>query len=438
MANELIDNLLEALAISPSNIPLRLQVAGILLQQQMYEAAAEQYQTVLQQAYGNTAATAGLAACYYHLKKYSAAIIVYEQLEPTLTTTDVLLYIKCLIKENSLQQASAKYQQLITLNPGLRDEEIDAFLLVPNTVQEDELDISLFDDELDIFMEKPNIKFSDVGGMQHVKDEISIKIIQPLLNPDLFKAFGKKSGGGIMLYGPPGCGKTFIAKATAGEIDAKFICIGLHDILDMWIGNSEKNLHEIFLTARNHQPCVLFFDEVDAIGASRNDVKQSAMRHVINQFLAELDGVDADNEGLLILAATNAPWNVDAAFRRPGRFDRIIFVAPPDEAARVQIITHLLKEKPVDTIDIKKIAAATNEYSGADLNAIIDIAVEEKLRASMLAGKIIPIETKDILTAIKKHKPTTTEWFASARNYALYANEAGQYDDVVKYLKIKK
>jgi transitional endoplasmic reticulum ATPase len=206
----------------------------------------------------------------------------------------------------------------------------------------------------------------------------------------------------------------------------------------MWIGNSEKNLHEIFLTARNHQPCVLFFDEVDAIGASRNDVKQSAMRHVINQFLAELDGVDADNEGLLILAATNAPWNVDAAFRRPGRFDRIIFVAPPDEAARVQIITHLLKEKPVDTIDIKKIAAATNEYSGADLNAIIDIAVEEKLRASMLAGKIIPIETKDILTAIKKHKPTTTEWFASARNYALYANEAGQYDDVVKYLKIKK
>lgn len=438
MANELIDQLLEALAISPNNVPLRLQIASILLQQQKFEAAAEQYQTVLQQAYGNTQATAGLAACYYHLKKYSAAIIVYEQLEPSLTTADVLLYIKCLIKENSLQQASTKYQQLITLNPGLRDEEIDAFLLVPNTLQEEELDISLFDDELDIFMEKPNITFDDVGGMQQVKDEISIKIIQPLLNPDLFKAFGKKSGGGIMLYGPPGCGKTFIAKATAGQIDAKFICIGLHDILDMWIGNSEKNLHEIFTTARNHQPCVLFFDEVDAIGASRNDVKQSAMRHVINQFLAELDGVDADNEGLLILAATNAPWNVDAAFRRPGRFDRIIFVAPPDEAARVQIITQLLKEKPVGTIDVKKIAAVTNEYSGADLNAIIDIAVEEKLRNSMLAGKIIPIETKDILTAVKKHKPTTTEWFASARNYALYANEAGQYDDVVKYLKIKK
>lgn len=438
MANELIDQLLEALAISPNNVPLRLQIASILLQQQKFEAAAEQYQTVLQQAYGNTQATAGLAACYYHLKKYSAAIIVYEQLEPSLTTADVLLYIKCLIKENSLQQASTKYQQLITLNPGLRDEEIDAFLLVPNTLQEEELDISLFDDELDIFMEKPNITFDDVGGMQQVKDEISIKIIQPLLNPDLFKAFGKKSGGGIMLYGPPGCGKTFIAKATAGQIDAKFICIGLHDILDMWIGNSEKNLHEIFTTARNHQPCVLFFDEVDAIGASRNDVKQSAMRHVINQFLAELDGVDADNEGLLILAATNAPWNVDAAFRRPGRFDRIIFVAPPDEAARVQIITQLLKEKPVGAIDVKKIAAVTNEYSGADLNAIIDIAVEEKLRNSMLAGKIIPIETKDILTAVKKHKPTTTEWFASARNYALYANEAGQYDDVVKYLKIKK
>ncbi|RYY28638.1 MAG: ATP-binding protein, partial [Chitinophagaceae bacterium] len=274
--------------------------------------------------------------------------------------------------------------------------------------------------------------------MERVKNEISMKIIQPLKNPDLYKAFGKKIGGGILLYGPPGCGKTYIAKATAGEINARFINIGLHDVLDMWIGNSEKNLHEIFSVARRNTPCVLFFDEVDAIGASRSDLRQSAMRHVINQFLAELDGLNADNEGILILAATNAPWSVDAAFRRPGRFDRIIFVEPPDENAREEIITTMLKDKPVNDIDVKKIAKETNEYSGADIRAMIDIATEDKLTASMASGKLEPIVTRDLLKAAKIHKPSTREWLSSARNYALYANESGLYDDILKYLKIKK
>jgi SpoVK/Ycf46/Vps4 family AAA+-type ATPase len=336
-----------------------------------------------------------------------------------------------------MEQALTNYQQVLALNPGFTDEEIDTHLRRPsaNDITDDDFD---FNDDEDYLMEKPLLRFSDVGGMGKVKEEIAIKIIQPLKNPELFKAFGKKSGGGILLYGPPGCGKTFIAKATAGEIDAKFINIGLHDILDMWIGNSEKNLHEIFELARRNTPCVLFFDEVDAMGASRSDLKQSAMRHVINQFLAELDGVASDNEGVLVLAATNAPWSVDAAFRRPGRFDRIIFVAPPDEAARVNMLQNLLQTKPVGEVDVKKIAAATPDYSGADLNAVVDIAVEEKLRESMSKGSIQMLNTKDLLAAVKQHKPTTTEWFSSARNYALYSNESGLYDDILKYLKIKK
>ena len=299
-------------------------------------------------------------------------------------------------------------------------------------------DDELFMDDEAYFLEKPTTRFSDVGGMKNVKNEISLKIIQPLKNPDLYKAFGKKAGGGILLYGPPGCGKTFIAKATAGEIDAKFISIGLHDILDMWIGNSEKNLHQVFEVARANKPCVLFFDEVDAIGSSRADLKQSAMRHVINQFLAELDGVEANNEGVLILAATNAPWSVDGAFRRPGRFDRIIFVAPPDEEARIDILKNLLNGKPVGEVDVKKIAAQSEGYSGADLTALIDIAVEDKLTQSIETGELQPLTTKDFLRALKIHKPTTQEWFASARNYALYANESGLYDDILKYLKIKR
>ena len=198
-----------------------------------------------------------------------------------------------------------------------------------------------------LFLKKPTINFNDVGGMENVKKEISLKIIKPLEHADLYKAYGKKIGGGILLYGPPGCGKTHLAKATAGEINAKFINVGINEILDMWIGSSERNLHEIFETARKNKPCVIFIDEIDALGANRNDVNKTAGRTVINQFLAELDGIDSNNDGILVLGATNAPWYLDPAFRRPGRFDRIIFVSPPDQEAKASIYNILLKGQAV-------------------------------------------------------------------------------------------
>ncbi|MBS1608469.1 MAG: AAA family ATPase [Bacteroidetes bacterium] len=440
MASDTIKNLMEALQVSPDNIPLRLHLAELMLNDEMYSEAGEQFSDVLKRNYGNFKAQLGLATCYFNTGKYSAAIVIYEQVTGKMPVEDQVRYVKCLIKENSMQQAIEVYQKVLAADPLFSDEEIDNYLRLPSSTayNNDELTEEDFNEEDNYFMEKPKWKFKDVGGMQRVKDEISMKIIQPLKNPELYRAFGKKTGGGILLYGPPGCGKTFIAKATAGEIDAKFINIGLHDILDMWVGNSEKNLHEIFEMARRNTPCVLFFDEVDAMGASRSDLKQSAMRHVINQFLAELDGVESNNEGVLILAATNAPWSVDPAFRRPGRFDRIIFVEPPDEAARKDIFKTMLQGKPVDNIDHKKVAAAATDYSGADINAVIDIATEEKLRESMNKGSLQPITTKDLLKAVKQHRATTLEWFSSARNYALYANESGLYDDILKYLKIKK
>ena len=438
--NENIKSLREALQISPDNIPLRLHLAETLMSDGQFAEAAEQFSTVLNRNYGHTKARLGLAEAYYHQKKYSAALIIYEEFHESLPVQAMNFYVKCLIKENSMTQAMEVYQKLLSADPALRDVEIDNHLRLAgnaSSVGDNSSDDEFYSADK-YFMEKPSIRFSDVGGMQRIKDEISIKIIQPMRNPELYKAFGKKTGGGILMYGPPGCGKTFIAKATAGEINAKFINIGLHDILDMWIGNSEKNLHEIFQVARNNTPCVLFFDEVDAIGASRSDLRQSAMRHVINQFLAEMDGIDSSNEGILILSATNAPWNVDPAFRRPGRFDRVIFVEPPDETARREMIVSMLRDKPLDKIDAERIAQSTSNYSGADIKAMIDIAIEEKLRASMASGRLEAIGTKDLLKAAKQHRPTTLEWFTSARNYALYANESGLYDDILSYLKIKK
>jgi SpoVK/Ycf46/Vps4 family AAA+-type ATPase len=283
--------------------------------------------------------------------------------------------------------------------------------------------------------ERPKTTFADVGGMERVKEEVRLKIILPLQQPDLFKAYGKPVGGGILLFGPPGCGKTHLARATAGEVGATFLSVGLQDVLDLWLGNSERNLHQLFAEARRRAPSVLFFDEVDALGASRSDLRGSAGRNVVNQFLAELDGVDVSNEGVLVLAATNAPWHLDTAFRRPGRFDRVIFVPPPDEAARQAILEIQLRGKPVASIDYKAVAKRTDRFSGADLAGLVDTAVEGKLRQALRTGTPEPITTNDLRDAAKQVKPTTREWFATARNYALYANEGGAYDEVLDYLE---
>ncbi len=455
--NEGIEQLKEALSFSPENIPLRLHLAELMVKGFMLDDAAAQYQEILNINYGNDKARKGLANVFYKQKKFSAAILVYEALmaDNKIVGEELVPFVKCLIKENSHNEAIEIYKKVLQQVPGFKDEEIDSTLRMPtmgNKRRMDEDGDDDFEDDIDdmfggnefedggsdFLMEKPDLKFEDVGGMKKVKNEISLKIIQPLKNPDLYKAFGKKTGGGILLYGPPGCGKTYLAKATAGEIDAKFINIGLHDILDMWMGNSEKNLHEVFAQARNNAPCVLFFDEVDAIGASRSDLKGSSMRHVINQFLAEMDGVEHSNDGVLILAATNAPWSVDSAFRRPGRFDRVVFVAPPDTEGRVEVLKRHLKGKPTEEIDLAAVAKVTEEYSGADLKAVIDIATEYKLEDSLAKGSIEKITTKDLIKAAKQHKNTTAEWFSTARNYALYANETGLYNDILDYMKIKK
>jgi len=435
MTENTINSLREALKQSPDNTTLRLLLADTLSALGRFDEAENEYTFILK-TYSNTKAKTGLAKVFYGKGNYSACNVILEELiESGKQDVEIFtLYAKGLLKENSINKAVEVYQKVLAIDPGYFDEELDSQL----RLREGDEAIDSMDDLEDSFLQKPDINFSDVGGMEAVKKEIELKIIKPLLHPELYKAYGKKIGGGILLYGPPGCGKTYLAKATAGQINAKFINVSLNDILDMWIGNSEKNLHEIFELARLNTPCVLFIDEIDALGASRSDMKQSGGRHLINQFLLELDGINNSNEGILILAATNTPWNLDPAFRRPGRFDRIIFVSPPDEVTRQSILKIKLKNKPVDAIDYGQIAKKTENYSGADIDAIIDIAIELKLEASFIDGIPKPIDTKDILNAIKKHRPSTQEWFMTAKNFAMFANDAGLYDDILTYLKIKK
>jgi AAA+ superfamily predicted ATPase len=286
--------------------------------------------------------------------------------------------------------------------------------------------------------DRPRVTLADVGGLDEVKARLDAAFLAPLRNPELRAYYGKSLRGGLLLYGPPGCGKTFLARAVAGELGANFFALGLNDVLDMWLGESERKLHDAFAAARRANPCVLFLDELDAIGQKRSHLRHSGGRNVVNQLLAELDGAQADNEGVFVLAATNHPWDVDTALRRPGRLDRTLLVLPPDEPAREAILRKALEQRPIHQIDVARLARRTDGFSGADLVHIVEAASESALSESVKTGQMHPITQRQLEQAVADTPPSTRAWFGIAHNYALYANEGGQYDDLLAYIRTHK
>jgi len=443
--DDALQALREALRASPNNSALRLHFADTLLGRGHAEEAEREYREGLAQSPNSLPMKLGLARAFHLQGKPSHALVLLEDLvkHPNAPARAFLLHAKLLAGIGEIEQAVRQYRRAVELDPGVADPEFAARLGIGASEEESEVVEgkvrAAWDDDDSAppqEIERPKITFGDVGGMEKLKEEIRLKIIHPLTHPELYKAYGKTIGGGILMYGPPGCGKTYLARATAGEIKAGFIAVGINDVLDMWIGNSERNLHSLFEQARDHKPCVLFFDEVDALGASRADMRHHAGRQLINQFLAEMDGVKSSNAGVLILAATNAPWHLDSAFRRPGRFDRVLFVPPPDAAARAAILRLQCRGKPTQEIDYDQLGRKTESFSGADLKAVLDVAIERKLQEALKAGVPKPLTTKDLAAAAASLKATTKEWFATARNYALYSNQGGIYDDILRYLKL--
>lgn len=463
-----LDALRLALQHSPDNAPLLMLFAEACLDEGLLEEAEQSFQRVLKDAAAHAEARLGLARVALLQGKTSQAAVRAEQIvaDTPSCAAAFLLLARIHITENDPARAKAMYDKGVALNPSLADPGIEKDLrgVKPaagddsgrkrgamtssgayiESVKEDKDDDdghprggAAFDLGLADFG-KPLLDFSGVGGMEALKEEIRMKIIYPLQHAELFKAYDKKVGGGVLLYGPPGVGKTLISKATAGEIKANFISLGLHQILDMWIGGSEKNMHEVFELARQNAPSILFFDEIDALAADRRDLRQSAGRNLINAFLTEMDGSESSNDGVLIIGATNAPWHIDPAFRRPGRFDRTLFVPPPDEAGRASIIEVMAQKKPIGELDPRALARKTEGFSGADLKAVFDIAVEDVMNEVMRTGKVIPLTTKDLIKAAGRHKATTKAWFESAKNYAMYSNQSGFYDDVLKHLGLMK
>jgi SpoVK/Ycf46/Vps4 family AAA+-type ATPase len=300
----------------------------------------------------------------------------------------------------------------------------------------------IFGDEVDMFLRdvmrrhgEDHVTLADVGGLDDVKQRIEASFLGPLRRPDLRLAYGKSLRGGLLLWGPPGCGKTYLARAVAGELGASFIPIGIHDVLDMYVGNSERNIRSIFEAARRASPCVLFFDELDALGYNRSRQTGGTTRNVVAMLLTELDGVASDNESVFVLAATNQPWDVDPALRRPGRFDRTILVLPPDAPARRTILEVHLRDRPTAALNLDKLAAATDGFSGADLRLVCESAVESAMIEAHRSGSLQPVTQAHLEKAASSIRPSVSAWLETARNYTNYSNESGDYDELAAYLK---
>ena len=403
-----IEELEATLLADPFNLPHRITYANQLLEDARTDEAQTQFEIVLKQDTENASPWVGLARCQLAFGEDKQALQTYTKaknmhgFEPV-PELDALVSVA--------QSSSARLKAVASDN---------------NVVQ----------------LTRPTedkVMFADVAGMTALKKTLRLQIIEPFRNPGLFQRFRKKAGGGVLLYGPPGCGKTLIARAIAGECNAEFRSIGISDVLNMWIGESERNLSLIFEQARARKPCVLFFDELDALAYSRSKSSSSSARTVVNEFLSQLDGFDKNNEEVLVLAATNMPWDVDSAMKRPGRFSRQVFVPPPDKEAREEMFKVKMAEVPHGSIDFGAIATRADFFSGADIDGLIDLAKEAVLAEIIDSGRERDMTLDDFAQALDALHPSTLDWLSTARNLVKFAGSDNSYKEVEKYLrKVKK
>src|ERR671919_784586 len=274
----------------------------------------------------------------------------------------------------------------------------------------------------EVFVEVPDVKWEDIGGLSSIKQELQEAVEWPLKYQGIFTYADATPPKGILLYGPPGTGKTLMAKAAANESEANFISIKGPELISKWVGESEKGVREVFRKARQAAPCIIFFDEVDAIAPRRGGSfggDSHVTERLISQLLTELDGLEVLTN-VIVIAATNRPDIIDTALLRPGRFDRLLYVPSPDRDSRIQIIKIHTNKKPLaEDVDIEKLADLTDRYTGADISSLSSAAVMLALREHVAKYKDpkeadahvkeLKIYMKHFQEAIKKIRPLSTQ-----------------------------
>ncbi|MEM6994681.1 MAG: AAA family ATPase [Myxococcota bacterium] len=430
----------QALAATPDNGQLRAVLLNATVERGDYESGLGLLESVDPSSLPPEGRLAGARICLAS----DAADRALELLGDSAEAEARIVAARALLALGRRSEGLVAYEQAIAGNPTLESPELEAALRTETPASE-RADGRLrvvgappSSDALDSLLAPPSDKvlFTDVGGLEDVKKIIRRRIITPFEKPSLFQKFRRKVGGGVLLYGPPGCGKTLIARATAGEANATFINVAISDVLDMYIGESERKLHALFERARQSAPTVLFFDELEALAGKRKYARDSSVGKLVSLFLSEMDGFAQNNHGVLLIGATNVPWAIDPAFQRPGRFDRVVFVPPPDAAARLAILEGLFAGRPTEgDLRLKRLVSDSSGFSGADLENLVESAVDEAIDESLDREEQVSVAWRHVEAARSEVRATTVEWLTTARNYARYANEGGRYDDVLEFIE---
>ncbi len=378
--NKALDMYNKAVALAPEDVFIHLERSKAYRALELHDQEMKEYDFCIKHNPRNTDALAARAKMYSGRHKYREAV---RDLKALLKIKPDDGYAHVMLKELNCMMARSDPRQTLLSE--------------------------------DAAKKTPLVTFSQVIGLEHAKRELRRSIIYPLKYRELSNEYRVKGGGGILLYGPPGCGKTFLAKAVAGEAKVHFMNIKITDVLNKYWGNSEKNLHKAFETAREKAPAIMFIDEMDYLGTSRLMTHHSAMRGVVDTFLTEMDGVASQNTDVLVIGATNVPWYVDSALKRSGRFGNQIYVAPPNEAERAELFRAYLKDRPIEEgIDYADLARKATLRTSADIAAICNTATKDAWEATATSGTKRKVGMDMLLGAIASERGCLQEWYEQA------------------------
>jgi len=368
----------------------------------------------------------------------------------------LLLYGDILESQNELLDAQGWYKKALEVNPDYleaknREEHIESLIKMNSGVykvnpeekgeEKERLEKNeevVQDGQIKkVSFYKSNTKFESVIGLTTIKRYVHENVVLAIERPDLFEKYGKKLGVGLLLYGPPGVGKTYIVNAIAGEAGANVIIARINQIIDMYTGNTEKNLHAIFEQARSNAQCIIFFDEVDALGTKRGGGGNSgggdsgAMRLAVNQFLVEMSGVEENQKGIFIIGATNNPWDIDPALKRSGRFSDAIYVPPPKYKDRKRLFDFYTKNTPRNKLKYGRLSRATMGFSPADIQHVCDRAIMRPLLHEYSAKSGRMLSMRDIMSVMKEKDfrgSSLDEWYAMVKKEIISKTEIQTVD----------
>ncbi len=431
--------------------------AGKAFEENKFEDAIEFYSEAIKEDPNYGSAYFNRALAYAIVNKYTEATRDAEKVMDMEPNSHDAPYVMGIISEYQHDYVGAKewYEKALSRNPNYEQAKARLEQLMPKLGKQDIEEKSektkvggssetvVEEGQLKkVRWHKSNITFKDVVGMEREKKLIYENIILAIRKPELLKAYGKKLGLGVIFYGPPGNGKTYLVNAIGGETGSNVMIARINEIVDMYAGNTEKNMHAIFEQARKNTPVIIFFDEIDALGMKREGggEQQSYMRMAVNQFLQEMDGIEKNPEGIFVIGATNQPWDIDPALKRSKRFGESIYVPPPDYKTRKHAFIYNTRKMPLGRMNFGRLARASMGFSQADIEEICDKAALIPAAEEDRTGKKRKIEMRDFIRMIKAHGNTLDEWYSMVKKDIISKTETqiveGKKQTIVKEGKL--